>query len=77
MSLVCIGVSEDLTVAELAKTGASVVGYQGNLVYDTSKPDGTMQKLLDVTRVNALGWKAKTNLAEGIQIAYQDWMSQN
>jgi len=72
--LINIGVGEDLTIAELAETVASVIGYQGKLVYDTSKPDGTMQKLLDVSRVNALGWKAKTNLAEGIQIAYQDWL---
>ena len=50
-----------------------VVGYKGKLVYDKTKPDGTMLKLMDVSKINQLGWKAKTELREGLKIAYEDF----
>jgi GDP-L-fucose synthase len=69
-----IGVGEDITIRELAERVAKVVGFQGELVFDSSKPDGTPQKLLDVTHLNNLGWRAKTAMDEGIGKAYQDFM---
>ena len=69
-----IGVGEDITIRELAERVAKVVGFQGDLVFDSSKPDGTPQKLLDVTHLNKLGWRAKTDLDEGIGMAYQDFL---
>ena len=57
-----IGTGEDVTIAEFAKTVAEVTGFTGQITYDTSKPDGTPRKLLDVTRLSALGWKASTPL---------------
>jgi GDP-L-fucose synthase len=72
--LVNIGCGEDLTIRELAETIADVVGYQGKLVFDTSKPDGTMRKLLDVSRMQSLGWKASTSLRKGIEMTYQSYL---
>lgn len=66
-----IGTGKDLTIKELAETIGEVVGYKGELKFDTSKPDGTPQKLLDVSRLNELGWKFKTELKEGIKKEYQ------
>jgi GDP-L-fucose synthase len=74
--LVNIGCGEDLTIRELAEMVAEVVGYKGRLVFDTSKPDGTMRKVLDVKRINSLGWKHKMRLKEGIGMSYQDMLSQ-
>ena len=65
-----VGTGTDLTIAELAKLMADIVGYQGELVFDTSKPDGTPVKRLDVSALNSLGWKATTSLAEGIRKTY-------
>ena len=67
-----LGAGVDLTIAELAKMVARVIGFNGKLVFDPSKPDGTLKKLLDVTRLSSLGWKAKTDLATGIAATY-DW----
>lgn len=67
-----VGVGEDLSIRDLAELIADIVGYEGRLVQDTSKPDGTPRKLLDVSRLNALGWKASTPLRAGIQATY-DW----
>jgi GDP-L-fucose synthase len=67
-----IGVGRDLTIRELAETIAGVVGYGGGFVYDRSKPDGTPQKLLDVGRLTALGWRATTSLEDGLRESY-DW----
>jgi len=65
-----VGVGEDLSIRDLAKTIADVVGYEGALVQDPTKPDGTPRKLLDVSRLNALGWHATTPLREGISATY-------
>ena len=73
--LVNIGCGEDLTIHELAELVAEVVGFNGSLIFDTSKPDGTMRKLMDVARINALGWQHKTPLHEGIALSYQDMLS--
>lgn len=73
--VVNIGVGNDLTIAELARLVADVVGFQGELVFDTSKPDGTPRKLLDSSRINQLGWHPHTSLREGIRLSYQDFMT--
>jgi len=73
--LVNIGYGEDLSIAELARTVARVVGFRGGLRFDTSKPDGTPRKLLDSGRLNALGWKPRTRIDAGIALAYQDFLS--
>ena len=71
ISQINIGMGKDLTINELAELIAEVTGFKGKIVYDSSKPDGTPRKLLDVTRINELGWKAKTDLKSGIQKTYQ------
>ncbi len=67
-----VGVGEDLSIRELAETIAKTVGFEGDILLDTSKPDGTPRKLLDVSRLNDLGWSAQTDLDEGIKTTY-DW----
>lgn len=67
-----IGVGEDINIAELAGLVKHVVGYDGEVVYDTSKPDGTPGKLLDVSRLRRLGWEPQISLREGIAQTY-DW----
>jgi len=73
--LVNVGVGEDITVAELARTIAEVVGFQGEIVYDSSKPDGTPRKLVDTARLRAMGWSAKISLSEGLGRSYQDFLT--
>jgi GDP-L-fucose synthase len=73
--IVNIGVGEDITIAELAHLIAKTTGYHGKIVFDTSMPDGTPRKLMDVERLESLGWKAKTNLANGLTMAYKDFTS--
>jgi len=68
-----VGVGEDVTIAELAELIADVVGYSGELEWDTSKPDGTPRKLLDVTRMRSLGWEPAIGLREGIASTYEDY----
>ncbi len=75
LPLLNIGTGEDLTIAELAQTVMRVVGFDGDLVLDPSKPDGTPRKLLDVSRANGLGWSAKVGLEEGIGLAYADFLA--
>ena len=70
-----IGCGEDLTIAELAALVAETVGFTGKLAFDTSKPDGTPQKLLNISRTAALGWQASTSLREGLGLAYQDFLA--
>ncbi len=69
------GTGKELTIKELAETVAQTVGYKGNIVWDTSKPNGTPRKLLDVSKAAALGWVYSTELADGIRLAYQDFLS--
>lgn len=69
-----IGTGQDVSISELAEIVMSVVGFEGRLLFDTTKPDGTMRKVLDVSRMHALGWHAKTGLKEGIAKAYQDFL---
>jgi GDP-L-fucose synthase len=71
--LVNIGTGEDVTIRELAETVMQVIGFNGRIVFDTSKPDGTPRKLLDVSRLAALGWRARTALREGILRSYADF----
>lgn len=69
-----IGVGDDITIRELAELIAEVIGFDGELKFDTSKPDGTPRKLMDVSKMHAMGWKHKTSLKDGIKIAYQDFL---
>ncbi|TVZ07114.1 GDP-L-fucose synthase [Trebonia kvetii] len=71
-----VGVGIDVTIRELAETIADVVGWNGNLVFDETKPDGTPRKLLDVSRLNELGWRASTSIQVGIKLTY-DWFLSN
>lgn len=71
-----VGVGEDVTIAELAHLVGKTVGYEGQIVFDTTKPDGTPRKLLDVQRLHDLGWKAPTTLEVGLQKTYQ-WFLDN
>lgn len=74
--IVNIGVGEDIPIKDLANLVKKVTGFEGELKFDTSKPDGTPRKLVDVTKINALGWKATTSLEEGLQKAY-NWFLEN
>jgi GDP-L-fucose synthase len=69
-----IGVGTDVTIKELAELIRKTVGYEGEVHWNTDKPDGTPRKLMDVSKLNALGWKHKTNLEDGIRITYQDFL---
>jgi GDP-L-fucose synthase len=66
-----VGVGRDLSIRELAELVANIVGFRGRLAFDQSKPDGTPRKLLDVTRINNLGWQARIPLREGIASTYE------
>jgi GDP-L-fucose synthase len=70
-----VGYGSDITIKELAETIARVVGFEGNHVYDSSKPNGTPRKLMDSSRLFATGWKPSIDLEKGIGIAYQDFLS--
>ena len=74
--LVNIGVGEDVTIAELAALVARVVGFEGAIVYDSSKPDGTPRKLMDVGLLKAAGWQARTGLEAGLRVAYAEFAAQ-
>ena len=74
-SQVNIGCGQDLSIMELAQLVAEVVGFKGKILTDPSKPDGTPRKLLDVTKIQALGWQAKTPLKLGIQYSYQSFLN--
>jgi GDP-L-fucose synthase len=73
--LVNIGTGVDVSIRELAETVMNVVGFEGEIVFDASKPDGTPRKLLDVSRLADLGWRAKTSLKDGIKLTYADYVS--
>jgi len=74
--LVNIGIGEDATISELAKTVKEVVGYQGEMIFDAGKPDGAPRKLLDVSRLHAMGWRASVKLEKGLARAYADFQRQ-
>lgn len=70
-----VGTGKDVSIKELAELVKKVVGYGGDLVFDTTKPDGTPRKLLDVSKLSKLGWNYQTELEEGIRLAYDDFLS--
>lgn len=72
--LINIGTGQDLTIHELAEEVRRTTGFEGKIVFDTTKPDGTMRKLTDVGRLNKMGWKATTSLQTGLQQAYKDFL---
>jgi len=74
--IVNIGVGEDISIAGLADMVRDVVGFRGDIIYDASKPDGTPRKLVDTSRINGLGWRARTGLREGIETTYR-WFLDN
>jgi GDP-L-fucose synthase len=76
-STINVGTGKDVTILELAKTIQKIVGYSGELVFDASKPDGTPRKLLDVSKINNLGWTHEIELEEGIKLTYQWCLDQN
>lgn len=76
LSHINVGTGVDCTIRELAETVAKVTGFNGPIIWDTSKPDGTMRKLMDVSRLKALGWISKYSLEDGLRDAY-DWFLQN
>jgi GDP-L-fucose synthase len=67
-----IGVGHDISIAELAEMIKDITGYKGEIIHDTTKPDGTYQKLMDVTRINSLNWKAKIQLRDGLELVYKN-----
>ena len=69
-----VGSGQDVTIRKLAETIGKTVGYQGEIIFDPSKPDGTPRKLMDSRRLNALGWQARVSLADGLARAYQDFL---
>lgn len=73
--LINVGTGNDVTIADFAASVAAVVGYQGKIVFDTSKPDGPAQKLLDVTKMKNLGWSPKVKLNDGLAFAYADFLA--
>jgi GDP-L-fucose synthase len=74
--LVNIGTGEDITIADFARLVARVIGYRGEISFDPSRPDGTPQKLLDVSRLARLGWRARTPLEDGLRLAYQAYLNE-
>ena len=74
LSHINVGSGQDLTIAKLAETISKVVGYNGQIEFDTSKPDGTPRKLMDSSRLNNLGWHPKVKLEDGLILAYQDFL---
>jgi GDP-L-fucose synthase len=75
--LVNIGTGEDTTIAEFARLVAATVGYAGEISFDTTRPDGTPRKLLDVSRLAKLGWRASTSLQDGLRLAYQAYLDES
>jgi GDP-L-fucose synthase len=75
LSHINIGTGEDLSIRDLATTIGQIVGYQGRIAFDTTKPDGTPRKLMDVGRLHSLGWRAKIGLRDGLALAYADFLT--
>ncbi|ABI67948.1 GDP-L-fucose synthase family protein [Syntrophomonas wolfei] len=74
--IINVGSGEEYSISELAAMVAAIVGYQGEIIWDSSKPDGTPRKLLDASRINALGWHSRVSLWEGLKVTY-DWYLKN
>jgi GDP-L-fucose synthase len=74
--IINVGTGKDVSIEELAHTIKDVIGFKGSIVWDASKPDGTPKKLLDVSKLNNLGWKSETSLENGIKQTY-DWFKNN
>jgi GDP-L-fucose synthase len=74
--IINVGVGEDLSITELATLVSRIIGFAGTVAYDRSKPDGTPRKLLDVSRLHASGWHARTSLEDGIRKTYE-WFCAN
>jgi GDP-L-fucose synthase len=72
--LINIGTGQDVTIKELATLICKTVGFRGKLEFDATKPDGTPRKLLDVSKINELGWKARTSLADGVNETFKDFL---
>lgn len=70
-----VGMGKDISIKDLAELVAKIVGYKGEILWDTSKPNGTPRKLMDVSKATALGWKYKTELEDGIRLTYQEFVS--
>lgn len=70
-----IGTGKEIAIGDLAKLIKAIIGYEGEIVFDETKPDGTPRKLLDVSKLEGLGWKYKTELKDGIQLAYEDFLN--
>jgi GDP-L-fucose synthase len=77
LSHINVGCGEDITIRKLAETIGKVVGYQGEITFDSTKPDGTPRKLMDSSRLNALGWQARVGLEAGLTMAYEDFLKNN
>ena len=75
MFIVYAGTGKELTIKELTELVANVVGYEGEILWDPSKPNGTPRKLLDVSKATKLGWTYKTELEDGIRLAYEDFLN--
>ena len=75
LSHINIGTGEDLSIRDLATTIGQIVGYQGRIAFDTTKPDGTPRKLMDVGRLRSLGWRAQISLRDGLALAYADFLA--
>ena len=75
LSHINVGCGEDVTIREVAEAISKTVGYQGEIIFDTTKPDGTPRKLMDSSRLNALGWRARVGLEAGLHAAYQDFLT--
>ena len=74
LTLLNVGTSKDISIKELAELIKDLTSYKGRIIWDTSKPDGTYQKLLDVSKMNKLGWTAKIDLEKGLKITYEDYL---
>ena len=75
--IVNIGTGEDISIRDLAYLVRDVIGFSGQIIYDSSKPDGTPRKLLDVSRIQELGWVHKINLKQGIELTYKHFLNES
>jgi len=72
-----VGTGSDVTIAELAELIGKTVGFRGKIIWDRSMPDGTPRKLLDVSKIQSLGWRHTTELKDGLKMAYEDFLKRN